>query len=202
LIENYKLGSAEGISLAFLTVWFIGDITNLAGAIWAGLVPTVIALAVYFCFADLVLISQCVYYNLLNARRKDRRLSARSNRSGVSEEEPLLNRRNSENIGLPGSHRRRSSAASRAHRESINRNDSLASIIEEGSGGSAWIKNAVSIIAVIVVGAAGWAIAWRTGIWTPTPIKNEDSPTNMAPGAQVLGYLSALCYLGYVSLYE
>lgn len=31
LILNYKTGSAEGISLAFLTVWLIGDITNLAG---------------------------------------------------------------------------------------------------------------------------------------------------------------------------
>jgi hypothetical protein len=28
---NYKTGSAEGISLAFLTVWLIGDATNLAG---------------------------------------------------------------------------------------------------------------------------------------------------------------------------
>jgi len=31
LILNYKTGSADGISLAFLTVWLIGDATNLAG---------------------------------------------------------------------------------------------------------------------------------------------------------------------------
>lgn len=31
LILNYKSGSADGISLAFLTVWLIGDITNLIG---------------------------------------------------------------------------------------------------------------------------------------------------------------------------
>ena len=54
MIENYKSGSADGISLVFLAIWFIGDITNLAGALWAGLVPTVIALAMYFCVADLV----------------------------------------------------------------------------------------------------------------------------------------------------
>jgi hypothetical protein len=54
LIENYKSGSADGISLIFLAIWFIGDVTNLAGALWAGLVPTVIALAMYFCVADLV----------------------------------------------------------------------------------------------------------------------------------------------------
>jgi solute carrier family 66 (lysosomal lysine-arginine transporter), member 1 len=31
LVENYKQGSADGISLAFLTVWFIGDICNFLG---------------------------------------------------------------------------------------------------------------------------------------------------------------------------
>lgn len=31
LYLNYKTGSAEGISLAFLGVWLIGDITNLSG---------------------------------------------------------------------------------------------------------------------------------------------------------------------------
>lgn len=31
LILNYKTGSADGISLAFLTVWLVGDATNLAG---------------------------------------------------------------------------------------------------------------------------------------------------------------------------
>jgi hypothetical protein len=31
LVLNYNSGSAEGISLAFLTVWLIGDIANLSG---------------------------------------------------------------------------------------------------------------------------------------------------------------------------
>lgn len=63
LVENYKAKNAKGISLAFLAVWFIGDLTNLLGAIWARLVPTVVALAFYFCLADAVLILQCLYYN-------------------------------------------------------------------------------------------------------------------------------------------
>lgn len=33
LILNYKTGSADGISLAFLTVWLIGDICNLSGMV-------------------------------------------------------------------------------------------------------------------------------------------------------------------------
>lgn len=186
LIENYKQGSAEGISLAFLTVWFIGDITNLAGALWAGLVPTVIALAIYFCFADLILISQCLYYNLKNSRRS-RKSSTRSN---DSVEAPLLGRRDSSNIGLPGSHRR-GSQASRRRRAS-----SLPTIADVEAGGSESVKNALSIIGVCIVGAAGWAIAWKTGVWAPQPLKDDSAPTDMALGAQILGYVSAVCYLG------
>jgi hypothetical protein len=63
LIENYWNGNAEAISLLFLFVWFIGDITNLIGGAWAGLVPVIVAIAVYFCIADGVLIAQCLYYN-------------------------------------------------------------------------------------------------------------------------------------------
>ncbi|KAH8730115.1 vacuolar membrane PQ loop repeat protein [Phaeosphaeriaceae sp. PMI808] len=185
LIENYKQGSAEGISLAFLTVWFIGDITNLAGALWAGLVPTVIALAIYFCFADLILISQCLYYNLKNSRRSRKA----STRSADSVEAPLLGRRDSSNIGLPGSHRR-DSQASRRRRAS-----SLPTIADVEAGGSEWIKNALSIVGVCIVGAVGWAIAWKTGVWAPQPA-SDDSTGEIAFGAQVLGYISALCYLG------
>lgn len=186
LIENYKSGSADGISLSFLIVWFIGDITNLAGALWAGLVPTVIALAIYFCFADLVLISQCVYYNMKNSRRARKQ----STRSQDSVEAPLLGRRDSSNIGLPGSHRR-DSAASRRRRAS-----SLPTIADVEEGGSEWIKNALSIIGICAVGAAGWAIAWKTGVWAPQSADNETSGGETPVGAEILGYASAICYLG------
>ncbi|OAL48885.1 vacuolar membrane PQ loop repeat protein [Pyrenochaeta sp. DS3sAY3a] len=186
LIENYKSGSADGISLAFLAVWFVGDITNLAGASWAGLVPTVIALAIYFCFADLVLISQCLYYNTKNSRRSRKQ----STRSQDSVEAPLLGRRDSSNIGLPGSHRR-DSAASRRRRAS-----SLPTIADVEEGGSEWVNNTLSIIGVCVVGAAGWAIAWKTGVWVPQPIKDDNEGAEIAFGAEILGYASALCYLG------
>jgi uncharacterized protein with PQ loop repeat len=195
LIENYRQSSADGISLAFLAVWFVGDVTNLAGALWAQLVPTVSALAVYFCFADLVLIAQCVYYNAKNARRAARKASTRSD---DSVEQPLLGRRDSSNVGLPGSHTRRRSSAASA-RERRRRASSLPSLVEEQEAGkSAWVKNAVSIVGVCAVGAAGWAIAWRTGVWVPTPEHDGTSADGETTplGASVLGYASAVCYLG------
>lgn len=158
--------------------------------------PTVIALAVYFCFADLVLISQCLYYNIVNAR-KARQASAQSAQTDGSEEQPLLSRQDSRsNIGLPGSHRRRSSAASQPR--SMSGDDHMPAILEEErTTGREALKNTISVLAVCGVGAAGWAIAWKAGIWTPTPLDEDDAASqHMAVDAQVLGYISAVCYLG------
>lgn len=74
LVENYKNQSAEAISLAFVIAWFLGDLANLLGAIWAGLVPVIIAIACYFCFSDGVLLSQILYYGIKNKRMEGQSL--------------------------------------------------------------------------------------------------------------------------------
>lgn len=188
LLENYRNGSADGISLAFLFIWFVGDVTNLAGAIWARLVPTVIAIAVYFCFADGLLIGQCLYYRIAN-RKED---AKDTNATVEDETEPLLQRRGSSAMTIPGS-RRKSSAAS-LRRRSSTQPPALANMFEEEQG-QLFLKNSLSVIGIIAVGAAGWAIAWSSGAWRPSPVE-DGGDTDMALGAEVLGYLSAVCYLG------
>lgn len=180
----------------------VGDITNLAGALWANLVPTVIALAIYFCFADAILLAQCFYYNIKNGKRDQKELAEESANGGPTEEEALLGRRRTnssgDNLGLPGSHsRRRSSATSRkSRRNSDGRNDSLSRILEEETSSRTWLKNALSVVLILVAGAAGWAIAWRAGAWKPTPIADPGEEEEMPLGALILGYISAVCYLG------
>lgn len=73
---------------------------------------------------------------------------------------------------------------------------------DEEDDGNAWVRNTLSILGVVLVGAAGWAIAWQSGVWTPTPDEGGDldQAAKTALGAKVLGYFSAVCYLGYVSL--
>lgn len=62
------------------------------------------------------------------------------------------------------------------------------------------MRNTLSILGVLAVGAAGWAIAWQSGVWTPTVDDGGDlnEAVKTAVGAKVLGYVSAVCYLGYV----
>lgn len=70
---------------------------------------------------------------------------------------------------------------------------------EEGTGNQ-WVKNSLSVLGVIVVGTAGWAIAWQAGVWKPSPLDaGVEQASETALGAKILGYTSAICYLGYVS---
>ena len=54
----------------------------------------------------------------------------------------------------------------------------------------------MSVLAVCTAGTVGWAVAWKTGVWSPALPEDDGGSTNMAFGAQILGYFSAFCYLG------
>ena len=62
IIENFRRGSADGLSVVFIVVWLAGDVFNILGAILQGVLPTMIILAVYYTLADIVLLGQLFYY--------------------------------------------------------------------------------------------------------------------------------------------
>jgi len=62
ILENYQLKSGEGLSVFFVVIWLLGDLCNLAGAVMAGLLPTVIILAIYYTTCDIILLCQIYYY--------------------------------------------------------------------------------------------------------------------------------------------
>ncbi|KAF8252914.1 hypothetical protein K440DRAFT_627058 [Wilcoxina mikolae CBS 423.85] len=183
LIENYKNGRADALSLAFITTWFLGDMANLIGAIWGGLLPTVIAIAIYFCFSDVILLGQTLYYNKVAENEKDAPRNRRSSfRTGSNDPtQPLIGRR-------------RSSVISRHRRDSARRRDSLSAILNNDTNRYAPLfRNIFSLLAVCAAGTLGWLFAWWTGAWK---VQYENTiETDMPLGAQILGYASALLYL-------
>lgn len=223
LIQNYKTQSAEGLSMAFLFVWLLGDITNLSGALWTGLAPTAVALASYFCVADVVLISQCLYYNAKTARRelvlrqgRPRRRSSSTAVAGPTEDEyseeeaeaevyegddaeddsPLLARRRSSSIGLPGSHRRHAARRSESHLDPLRR---IITGEDETPDSNPWLHNTLSLVAVWIVGALGYFASTRMGALDEPGVPSEE-PTLQADDiyakfGMALGYFSAVCYL-------
>ncbi|KAK9480566.1 PQ loop repeat-domain-containing protein [Lipomyces japonicus] len=68
VIENYKLGSVEGLSWLFLFNWFLGDLTNLIGCLLTEQLFFQRLLATYYLIIDVILISQYIYYS---RRRSD-----------------------------------------------------------------------------------------------------------------------------------
>ena len=218
--------------MKFLFIWLLGDIANLSGmsppypltrqsltsspsgALWTQLAPTTVALATYFCFADLILISQCSYYNALNARRRSRstrrrRLSSQSTdatavsdgEADPTEEDALLTRsrrRRSESLGLPGSHRRHSVRRGESNLDPLTR---IITGEDDTPDSNPWLHNTLSILAVWVVGAAGWFVSYKMGAWDGPDGADGGSGSADMPEKKigmVLGYLSAVCYLWYV----
>ncbi|KAL7817251.1 7 transmembrane domain protein [Trichoderma gracile] len=174
MIVNYRAKSADGLSISFLVVWMIGDATNLVGGLFTHLAPTAIALAWYFCVADFLLISQCLYYNSINARRAAEAAEAH-------EEAPLLGERH------------------RSHRHSVSSEDGakIAPAGDELIERSSWSSNAACLLGVYVVGFAGWYLSYKAGAYNETdPVVSAQRPSDLLEKiGMVLGYFSAVCYL-------
>lgn len=192
------MGNADGVSLAFLFTWFVGDATNLIGAIWAGLVPTVVALAVYFCFADFVLIFQCLYYRKLGTGAH--RSPSNKNRESPKDasQEPLLGERRNVEVGSGTSDRDPLAPRDESIAEAIYPSDKSKS---RSFFNKALLSNMLAVLVICLVGIAAWAIAWLTGLWRPTADSIHEKTTQPL-GAIILGYISAVCYLGYVQCRE
>ncbi|RVD80303.1 uncharacterized protein DFL_008204 [Arthrobotrys flagrans] len=178
LWENFRNQSAEGLSTLFLIMWLFGDVCNLIGALWARLLPTVVALGIYFCLVDFIMLAQLIYYNHYRPKKRYRLLQNRqTDHAGPSSTDPLLpDTEASRTTKHPGSRRR----------------DSLSEAFSDSSSPKEAIRNAISVFLVLFVGTSGWFVAWKTGAWGP----QGDTPDTEAPlGALVLGYASSFFYL-------
>ena len=198
------------------------------GALWTGLAPTAVALACYFCIADVILITQCFYYNAKTARRdrmlRQGRTRRRSSSTAVAghvsgedvsedvfaeeddededeDDSPLLARRRSSSIGLPGSHRRRSTRRSESNLDPLRR---IITGEDETPDSNPWLHNTLSLVSVWIVGALGYFASYRMGAWeVADPAAGGDEVDLSVTVANdvyatiglAFGYFSAVCYL-------
>ncbi|KAG6009887.1 hypothetical protein E4U21_000989 [Claviceps maximensis] len=200
LIANYRASSADGLSMAFLIVWLLGDACNLVGALFTNLAPSAIALATYFCFLDGILIAQTGYYKAKATRRRasadrDALLIAES----TCERSPLIGRRRS-STDLPGSHVR-----PEIHRESAL--EPIRKVLtgqDETRERRPLLNNLLGLMAVYIVGFLGWFMSYKAGAWNgdegipdkgPNVPPPSDADEIKAKFGLALGYTSALFYL-------
>lgn len=224
IIENWKRGSAEGLSVVFIVVWLLGDFFNIIGAVLQGVLPTMIILAVYYTLADIVLLLQCFWYKGFTLRDDYKKPSddTDSTVTTPSERSPLLRPTHfngngpSHEIARPRisdiDHRRNSSHSQGSFRErylSIDGthlspvtplHDDPAQVQApkpqpQQSTVQTVLFNLGTIVLVIAAGIFGWWLSARR-----TPPRPDDSPAD-APldfntWGQISGYVCAALYLG------
>ncbi|KAL2828144.1 PQ loop repeat-domain-containing protein [Aspergillus pseudoustus] len=104
IIENFRRGSADGLSLLFLVVWLAGDVFNILGAVLQGVLPTMIILAVYYTLADIVLLCQCFYYRGFTLKDDTMSAPTPEDPDEVETASPVISRKPTEHTSLLSTH--------------------------------------------------------------------------------------------------
>ncbi|KAF4589748.1 Protein RTC2 [Ophiocordyceps camponoti-floridani] len=172
IIQQFRQGNADGLSVQFIAIWLLGDVFNIVGAVLQGTM-----LAIYYTLTDLVLLGQCFYYrgprwrdDASPASDVDDERTPLTSRAAAGETRPSDWTGLSPAVGHP--------AAEAAPEERRARSGLLRT--------AAW--KAIVIAMVLCAGATGWLLNGR---------RNHGSRIGLEFDAagQVFGYLSAVAYI-------
>ncbi len=201
IIENFRRGSADGLSLQFLIIWLAGDVFNILGAVLQGVLPTMIILAVYYTLADIVLLGQCFYYRGFTWRdevvatpvAQRRRQRGTPGDNDVSERSALL-------AGGWPRERRGSDWSTLSH---LSPAMPLVADISPPKLPPTRLQaaafNTLAVLMVCGAGVGGWYLSRGYGQDPPPPPLEHDSDGGVVAfdlWGQVFGYLCAVLYLG------
>ncbi|KAJ1283235.1 hypothetical protein BS78_03G113000 [Paspalum vaginatum] len=79
IITNYRQKSTEGLSIAFLMTWIVGDMFNLVGCfLEPATLPTQFYMALLYTITTLILTGQTIYYSHIYHRLKAKKCRATS----------------------------------------------------------------------------------------------------------------------------
>lgn len=214
IIENFRRGSAEGLSIGFIVIWLAGDVFNILGAILQGVLPTMIILAVYYTLADIVLLGQCFYYRGFTLSDDIQKSANGHIVDDLDETRPLLH---SGSVTQPASrdeNERSSSNVSQLRRHLSNVDGTHLSPVtplldppkpndppaimnaKPTSTIQAVTMNSFAILLVCAAGIFGWWIGTRKSHHKHMPEEKPSEPLEFDLLGQIFGYLCAVLYLG------
>jgi solute carrier family 66 (lysosomal lysine-arginine transporter), member 1 len=225
IIENFRRSSAEGLSIEFVIIWLLGDVFNILGAVLQGVLPTMIILAIYYTFADLVLLGQYFYYQ--GFRLRDPKPDTPAQVASANERTPLITGpsleagaapsrpANAADVEIGGRARSRS-----AFRERLGSLDAthLSPVVPlhahpkpdedpvevlKPSQPRSLIQqilfNGTAILLVVAAGIAGYYLspsAPETSTHGSTPEDDQVQSLKFSLWGQIFGYICAVLYLG------
>ncbi|KAK3692615.1 PQ loop repeat-domain-containing protein [Podospora appendiculata] len=216
IIENFRRGSADGLSIQFIIVWLLGDVFNILGAVRQGVLPTMIILAIYYTIADFVLLGQCFYYRGFTWHDTVPAPAPKPKRAPTA---AAIRDRTRRTGGQPD------------ERTSLLRDDGPPSPMDRERRGSDWSHlspavpfvsiediplppppppsrlqalawNFLAVMMVIAAGVVGWWLSRGYGsapdsdAHAPDNAADYDGPMTLNLWGQVFGWLCAVLYLG------
>ncbi|KAF2431870.1 PQ-loop-domain-containing protein [Tothia fuscella] len=208
IIKNFQLGSADGLSVVFIVIWSAGDIFNVLGGVLQGVLPTMLILAVYYCFVDIFLIGQCFYYKgfTLTDTIKPRKSSnghPKARTGAANETSPLLTPNpNGSDSTRPPLDRVFSnlSPANPLLPDSKPITSTPASPPPQRTLLQSFLFNSSAVVIVCAAGVAGWYLSSQNPSSHHHGHGNDKSnPTDALEFntlGQVFGYICAALYLG------
>ncbi|KAI0535611.1 PQ loop repeat-domain-containing protein [Xylaria digitata] len=189
IIENFRRRSADGLSVQFIIAWLLGDVFNVLGAVFQGVLPTMLILAIYYTIADIVLLGQCFYYK--GFTWKDDAAPPKPS-NGHATSAPT------ESTGLLSDYfsqrERRGSGWSHLSPAVPMTPEQPATPPPTPTKRQAFLWNSVAILMVCAAGILGWFLSRGYSSHKPTtPV--DDFPALDLWG-QIFGWLCAILYLG------
>jgi uncharacterized protein with PQ loop repeat len=224
IIENFRRSSAEGLSMEFLVIWLFGDFFNIIGAVLQGVLPTMIILAIYYTFADIVLILQCFYYRGFSFRDPKGQAPTNTANGEPSERSPLIANGHADSAADESIDRGALDAATRTRSQSSFRErftsldgahlspatpmhsqpkDSDDTEALKPSQPRSWTQaiffNGTAIILVVLSGIAGYYLSPSPkppSHHRTTPADEQMESLQFSFWGQIFGYICAVLYLG------
>ncbi|KAK3057410.1 hypothetical protein LTR09_001594 [Extremus antarcticus] len=224
IIENFRRSSAEGLSMEFLVIWLAGDFFNIIGAVLQKVLPTMIILAIYYTFADILLIAQCFYYRGFSFRDPKSRKPAEVSNGSTSERTPLIGNGHANGHAperltagaLDPTSRTRSQSSFRDRFASLDGTglspatpmhpqpkDADETEALKPSQPRSWIQailfNSTAIVLVVLAGVAGYYLSPSQpppSHHGTTPADDQAQSLHFSFWGQIFGYICAVFYLG------
>lgn len=86
IIKNHRLKSTSGLSIYFLAEWCLGDLTNLLGCLLTGQATWQVIIGAYYCFVDLALVGQWIWFEGLGRGHAVKRVWMRVRRRNTNDD--------------------------------------------------------------------------------------------------------------------
>ncbi|TPX54601.1 hypothetical protein PhCBS80983_g05861 [Powellomyces hirtus] len=191
LYHNYKRKSTEGLSLVFILTWLLGDLCSFAGAWINKLLPTLIGLSLYYAVVECFLLFQMWYYRKPKSSSIDIDIIDDEERCNL-----LSNNTSLKQPPLPLPPSTVPTYGSNSHTSLSSSPPSTPTLAASPTTTRLCMITAGLLILNVAGRASSGSHVDSSRVWSTNTYAAAHGPSQWEMAADVLGYVSALLYIG------